>query len=233
MTFPRCNTDLVSLHELHPESLSLPRPHPQAAPIISLLACTASHTWKQRAGSAAASVQRINQWGSQLLHSEQDFSLHPALPVCAKTVKDAALSLRDQTLSLWSGSTDSKILNYQRTNPFQFSVQSLSYVRLFETPWTTACQASLSITNSQSPPKLTLEVKVKSFTHVWLFATPWTVAHRAPLSMGFSRQEDWSGLPFPSQGDLPVPGSSCPGDRTQVSCIAGRCFNLWVPGKPN
>ena len=38
------------------------------------------------------------------------------------------------------------------------------------------------------------------------FATPWTVACQAPLSMGFSRQENWSGLPFPSPGDLPNPG---------------------------
>ena len=35
---------------------------------------------------------------------------------------------------------------------------------------------------------------------------PWTVAHRAPPSMGFSRQEYWSGSPFPSPGDLPDPG---------------------------
>ena len=41
---------------------------------------------------------------------------------------------------------------------------------------------------------------------VWLFVTPWTIAHQAPLSMGFSRQEYWSGLPFPSPGDLPDPG---------------------------
>ena len=40
-----------------------------------------------------------------------------------------------------------------------------------------------------------------------LFATLWTVAHQAPLSMGFSRQEYWSGLPFPSPGDLPDPGT--------------------------
>ena len=39
-----------------------------------------------------------------------------------------------------------------------------------------------------------------------LFATPWTVACQAPLSMGFSRQKYWSGLPFPSPGDLPKPG---------------------------
>ena len=38
-----------------------------------------------------------------------------------------------------------------------------------------------------------------------LCATPWTVAHQAPLSMGFSRQEYWSGLPFPPPGDLPDP----------------------------
>ena len=36
--------------------------------------------------------------------------------------------------------------------------------------------------------------------------TPWTVARQAPLSMGFSRQEYWSGLPFPPPGDLPYPG---------------------------
>ena len=38
------------------------------------------------------------------------------------------------------------------------------------------------------------------------FVTPWTAAHQVPLSMGFSRQESWSGLPFPSLGDLPNPG---------------------------
>ena len=37
-------------------------------------------------------------------------------------------------------------------------------------------------------------------------SSPWAVAHRAPLSMGFSRQEQWSGLPFPTPGDLPDPG---------------------------
>ena len=39
------------------------------------------------------------------------------------------------------------------------------------------------------------------------FAIPWTVAHQVPLSMGFSRQEYWSGSPFPSPGDLPDPGT--------------------------
>ena len=55
--------------------------------------------------------------------------------------------------------------------------------------------------------------KVKSLSCVRLFVTPWTVAHQAPPSMGFSRQEYWSGLPFPSPGDLPDPGIE-PGSPT-------------------
>ena len=49
-------------------------------------------------------------------------------------------------------------------------------------------------------------MKMKSLSCVQLFATPWTVTLQAPLSMGFSRQEYWSVLPFPSPGDLPDPG---------------------------
>ena len=44
------------------------------------------------------------------------------------------------------------------------------------------------------------------FSHVRPFETPWTVAHQAPLSMGFSRQEQWSGLACPPLGDLLDPG---------------------------
>ena len=50
--------------------------------------------------------------------------------------------------------------------------------------------------------------EVKSLSHVQLFVTPWTVAHQAPLSMGFSRQEYWSGLPFPSPGIFPTQESN-------------------------
>ena len=54
---------------------------------------------------------------------------------------------------------------------------------------------------------------VKSLSRVRLFATPWTVVYQAPQSTEFSRQEYWSGLPFPSPGDLPnrgiEPGSPC------------------------
>ena len=55
---------------------------------------------------------------------------------------------------------------------------------------------------SEPPGKL----RVKSLSRVQLFATPWTIAYQAPLAMGFSRQEYWSGFPFPSPGDLSYPG---------------------------
>ena len=58
-------------------------------------------------------------------------------------------------------------------------------------------------------------------------ATPWTVAYHAPLPVGFSRQEYWSGLPFPSPGDLPNPGIE-PGSPTlQADALPSE-----PPGKP-
>ena len=49
-------------------------------------------------------------------------------------------------------------------------------------------------------------MKVKLLSRVRLFAAPWIVAYQVPPSVGFSRQEYWSGLPFPSPEDLPDPG---------------------------
>ena len=71
------------------------------------------------------------------------------------------------------------------------------------------------------------EVKAKSLSRVWLSATPWTVACQAPPSMEFSRQEYWSGLPFPSPWDLPDPGIE-PGSPTlQADALPSK-----PPGKP-
>ena len=60
--------------------------------------------------------------------------------------------------------------------------------------------------NSSTYKFSTLKVKVKSISCIWLSATPWAIDYQASSSMGFSRQEYWSGLPFPSPGDLPDPG---------------------------
>ena len=64
----------------------------------------------------------------------------------------------------------------------------------------------VSILTLPSLISLLSKAKGKSLSHVQIFVTPWTVAYQAPLSMGFSRQEYWSGVPFPSSRDLPNPG---------------------------
>ena len=69
--------------------------------------------------------------------------------------------------------------------------------------------------------------KMKSLSRVRLFATPWTVAYQAPPSMGFSRQEYWSGLPFPSPGDLPDSEIE-PGSPT----LQADALTSQPPGKP-
>ena len=68
---------------------------------------------------------------------------------------------------------------------------------------------------------------MKSLSRVRLFATPWTVAHQAPPSMGFSRQEYWSGVPFPSLGALPDPGIEPGSPASQADALTSE-----PPGKP-
>ena len=71
-------------------------------------------------------------------------------------------------------------------------------------------------------------MKVKSLSHVRLFATPRTVAYQAPLSIGFSRQEYWSGLPFPSPGDLPNSGFEPGSPALEADALTSE-----PPGKPS
>ena len=72
-----------------------------------------------------------------------------------------------------------------------------------------------------------VKVKVTSLSPVRLFASPWTVAHQAPPSIGFSRQEYWSGLLFPSPGDLPDPGIEPGSPVLQADALTSE-----PPGKP-
>ena len=67
-------------------------------------------------------------------------------------------------------------------------------------------------------------------SHVQLFLSPWTVARHAPLSLRFPRQEYWSGLPFPSPGDLPDPEIHPPSPAS--AALAGGFLTAEPPGKP-
>ena len=69
--------------------------------------------------------------------------------------------------------------------------------------------------------------EVNSLSRVWLFVTPWTVAYQPPPSMEFSRQAYWSGLPFPSPGDLPDPGIKPRSPTLQADTLPSE-----PPGKP-
>ena len=128
------------------------------------------------------------------------------------------------------------------------SVQLLSHVRLFTTPWTTACQASPSITNSQSLLKLMSMEVVMPSNHLILChpQVKWVseVTQSCPILCnlvdcslpGFSvpgilqaRILEWVTISFSR-------GSSWPRVWTRVSCVGGRCFNLWstreAPNQP-
>ena len=71
------------------------------------------------------------------------------------------------------------------------------------------------------------EEEEKQLSHVQLFATPWTVAYKASLCMEFSKQEYWSGLLFPSPGDLPDPGIEPRSPALQADALPSE-----PPGKP-
>ena len=73
-----------------------------------------------------------------------------------------------------------------------------------------------------------MNCEVKFLSHVQLFVAPWTVAYKAPLSMDFSRQAYWSGLPFPSPGDLPDPGIKSRSPALQADALSSE-----PPGKPD
>ena len=74
--------------------------------------------------------------------------------------------------------------------------------------------------------------KKKSLSHVQLFATPWTVVYQAPPSMGFSRQEYWSGLPFPSPGDLPDPGIEPRSPALQADTLLSELLKHFPKAQP-
>ena len=74
---------------------------------------------------------------------------------------------------------------------------------------------------------LPIQGELEPVSHVQLFVTPWTVVRQASLSMGFSRQEYWSGLPFPSLGDLPDTGIEHVSSALQADSLPSE-----PPGEP-
>ena len=123
------------------------------------------------------------------------------------------------------------------------TLSRFSHVRPFETPWTVACQALLSMGFSRQEHKsvasallqgifltqgsiihVYVSVRACMLSHVWTFATPWIVAHQAPLYLGFSKQEYLGGLPFSSPREPPYPRMEP--ESLAFPALAGRFFTL-------
>ena len=183
--------------------------------LFSPLKCQKHISWHSQ-DACQLPVNEKLEW--ELWHSD-----HQQLSLDCHCLEPASLS-GDETSSWSSASTLSSTLFSSHSyfvglfkipnTPSYHSLLLLlpsrvSRVRLCETPWTAAHQSpgtlqartlervAISFSNAWK-----WKVKVKSLSCVRLLVTPWTAAYQAPPSMGFSRQEYWSGLPFPSPFSL-------------------------------
>ena len=112
----------------------------------------------------------------------------------------------------------SAFFTVQLSHPYMTTGKTIALTR-----WTFVGKVMSLLLNMLSRPWS----EVKLLSHVRLFATPWTAAYQAPPSMGFSRQEYWSALPFPSPGDLLDPGVEPGSPSFQADALTSE-----PPGKP-
>ena len=120
---------------------------------------------------------------------------------------------------------ETKVRPLGQEDPLVKEMATHSSILAWEIPWTeepggpqsTGLQKSQTWLGDWTPPPPTIDQQLT-----------WTEALQAPLSMGFSRQEYWSELPFPSAGDLPDSGV-----KPRSPLLTGRFFTTVSPGKPN
>ena len=138
--------------------------------------CTVSDCTSR--GGAAPAQDREHSWATRHQETEESpiLSASKALPLCTPESPSEFLHFHSPLIPITVPPVVSHRLSTHLNINFIFQKT--------QCPWT----------------------KVKLLGHIWLFATPWTTAYHAPPSMGFSRQEYWSGLPFPSPEELPDPG---------------------------
>ena len=128
----------------------------------------------------------------------------------AKKPRDCIL--QDYLCLWWGQSTVSSCEWLKKTVICNASPNKLQYHVTFQ-----ACNRHLLLNIKKQGERYACVLS--HFSHVKLFTTLWTVAHQAPLSMGFSRQENWSGLPCPPPGDLPQPGIKHMSPALQVESL--------------
>ena len=103
--------------------------------------------------------------------------------------------------TVWATRDSKKLNHWEGTcRTLSFCLSGNSYLKIYFQKWWYLEVRLLGgdLVMRVGPSWMRLKVKMKLLSHVWLFVTPRTVAYQAPPSMGFSRQECWSGVPFPS-----------------------------------
>ena len=146
----------------------------------------------------------------------------------SRTTMTSHFCLHHMNLSKWPG--DKNHIAYENSgglqNPVIYNIKKIIH------PQSTKIQMNENSTQFIRKSHKTLcfryqylypRVWAQCLSHVRLFVTPRTVAHQVPLFMGFSRQEYWSGLPFPPPGDLPEPGVELT-SPVSLTLQAGRFF---------
>ena len=130
-------------------------------------------------------------------------AVQPSHPLSSPSPPAFNLS-QHQGLFKWVSSSHqmAKVLEFQLQHQPVLPMNIQDWFPLGWTGWISLQSKGLSTVFSNTTVQIQWKVKMKSLSCVWLFATPWTVAYQASLSMGFSRQEYWSGLPFPSPGQI-------------------------------
>ena len=150
-----------------------------------------------------------------------------------KWLRDKESAAKQEPQVMW-------VLSQNWENPLEKEMATHSSVLAWRIPWTEE-PGRLQSMRSQSWTQLSRWAR-KSFpftfclrcvpacllgcrlSRLQLFVTLWTVAHQAPLSRGFSRQENWSGLLFPSPGDLPLPGIEPASLMSFTTCTTWEAF---------
>ena len=119
-------------------------------------------------------------------------------------------------------------LNWGQKDPLEEEMTTHSWILAWKIPRTEETGGLQSMGSqrvrhdweTEQAHKSKLDIQWKLLSRVWLFDTPWTAACQAALSMGFSSQEYWSGLPFPSPGDHPDPEIEPWSPTLQADCLS-------------
>ena len=166
----------------------------QVSPSVDLFLSSKFHLtyfgrcWKSSHGKTRT---HLLEWEKPLLYLSNDKKAHPSVPWGSSRLSPGRVCF-DR-------------FHLQTTTPNKATLCYLScfLFKKFLMPWNGKIKGTPFLWGQEGLSLLVVLCLWAVLRWAWLFATPWTVAHQAPLSMEFSRQEYWSGLPFPSPGDLP------------------------------